>query len=112
MAAMYVAAAMGMFPMTPGDPTFQLTAPFFEEIRLDVGGGKEFVIKANGVSSENIYIQSATLNGGNFERTWLSYEEIARGGELTYQMGSEPFQVGREFSLHALHVRLCGLHGL
>lgn len=89
MAAMYVAAAMGLIAMTPGDPTFQLTSPFFEEVRLDVGGGKEFVIKAGGVSADSYYIQSATLNGKEFNRTWLSYDEIARGGELCYQMGAE-----------------------
>lgn len=90
MASMYVAAAMGLFPMTPGDPTFQLTSPFFEEMRLDVGNGKEFIIRANNTSPTNKYIQSATLNGAAFERTWLSYDEISRGGVLCYRMGSEP----------------------
>ena len=48
------------------------------------------MIKANNTSAENKYIQSATLNGENFERTWLTYEEISRGGEICYEMGSEP----------------------
>ncbi|HIZ43234.1 MAG TPA: glycoside hydrolase family 92 protein [Firmicutes bacterium] len=90
MASALVAAYMGLFPVCPGDPTFQITSPVFEEIRLDVGNGKEFVIKANNTSAENKYIQSATLNGENFERTWLTYEEISRGGEICYEMGSEP----------------------
>ena len=90
MASMYVAAAMGLFPVTPGDPTFQLTSPFFEEIRLDVGNGREFVIQSNNVSHENKYIQSATLNGTSFDRTWLSYDEISRGGVLHYEMDKDP----------------------
>ncbi len=90
MASAYVAAAMGLFPVTPGDPTFQITSPFFEEIRLDVGNGKEFVIQADHASYDNKYIQSATLNGAAFERTWLDYEEISRGGTIRYVMGSEP----------------------
>ncbi len=90
MASAYVAAAMGLFPVTPGDPTFQITSPFFEEIRLDVGNGKEFVIQADNVSYDNKYIQSATLNGAGFERTWLDYEEISRGGTIRYVMDSEP----------------------
>lgn len=90
MASAFVAAAMGLFPVTPGDPTFQITSPFFEEIRLDVGNGKEFVIQADNVSYDNKYIQSATLNGEEFERTWLDYEEISRGGTLHYVMDSKP----------------------
>ncbi len=90
MASAYVAAATGLFPVTPGDPTFQITSPFFEEIRLDVGNGKEFVIQADNVSPDNKYIQSATLNGAEFERTWLDYEEISRGGTIRYEMDSEP----------------------
>ena len=90
MSAMYVAAAMGIFPMTPGDPTFQIGSPFFEKMTLDLGNGRTFVINAENVSSENYYIQSASLNGAALDRTWLDYGEIARGGEVTFTMGSEP----------------------
>ena len=49
MSAMYVAAAMGIFPMTPGDSTFQIGTPFFEKMTLDLGDGKTFVINAENV---------------------------------------------------------------
>lgn len=90
MAAMYVSAAMGLFPMAPGDTTFQVGTPFFEKITLDVGNGREFVIEANNVSSDNFYIQSATLNGESFDRTWVDYSEIIRGGTLKFEMGPTP----------------------
>lgn len=90
MAAMFVSAAMGIFPMTPGDTSFQIGTPFFEKITLDVGNGKTFVIKANNVSADNFYIQDATLNGKDFDRTWVDYSEIVRGGVLEFNMGSEP----------------------
>ncbi len=90
MAMMFVSAAMGIFPMTPGDPTFQIGSPFFEKMTLDVGNGKTFTIEANGVSDKNEYIQSATLNGVDFNRTWLDYSEITRGGVLSLQMGDQP----------------------
>ncbi len=89
MASMYVAAAMGLFPMTPGDTSFQIGSPFFEKVTLDVGNGKTFTIKANGVSPDNFYIQSATLNGKSFDRTWVDYSEIVRGGVLEFNMGDK-----------------------
>ena len=90
MSAMYVAAAMGIFPMTPGDSTFQIGTPFFEKMTLDLGNGKTFVINAENVSAGSYYIQSASLNGESLDRTWLDYSEIAQGGEVTFTMGSEP----------------------
>ena len=90
MSSMYVAAAMGLFPMTPGDTTFQIGSPFFEEVSLDVGGGRKFVIKANNVSPDNFYIQSGKLNGTNHNRTWVDYSEIIRGGVLEFEMGANP----------------------
>ncbi|MGB8451794.1 MAG: GH92 family glycosyl hydrolase [Anaerocolumna sp.] len=90
MASMYVAAAMGLFPMAPGDTTYQIGTPFFDKVTIDVGNGKQFVIEADDVSSDNYYIQSATLNGKSFDRTWIDYSEIIRGGTLNFQMGSSP----------------------
>ncbi len=90
MSAMYVAAAMGLFPLTPGDTTYQIGSPFFEKLTLDLGNGKTFTVEANNVSADNFYIQSATLNGKTFNRSWLDYSEIIRGGVLSFEMGSEP----------------------
>lgn len=90
MAGNFVAAAIGLYPMTPGDTTYQITSPFFEEVSIDLGNGKTFTVKANGVSSKNFYIQSAKLNGVDFNRSWIDYSEIARGGVLEFTMGDTP----------------------
>lgn len=90
MAAMYVAAAMGLFPMAPGDTTYQIGTPFFDKVTIDVGNGKQFIIEADHVSPQNYYIQSAELNGKSFNRTWIDYDEIIRGGTLKFQMGASP----------------------
>lgn len=90
MAMMFVSAAMGIFPMTPGDTTFQIGSPFFEKVSLDVGNNKTFTIVANNVSPDNMYIQSAKLNGKSHDRTWIDYSEITRGGVLEFNMGDQP----------------------
>ncbi len=90
MSSMYVSAAMGIFPMTPGDTSLQIGSPFFEKMTLDIGNGKTFTIEANNVSEDNFYIQSATLNGKSFDRSWIDYSEVMNGGTLSFEMGSEP----------------------
>lgn len=90
MSAMYLAATLGLFPFVAGDGTLQIGSPAYEKVTLNIGGGKTFTITASGVSRDNYYIQSATLNGKTFNRTWLDYSEIARGGEIVLNMGAEP----------------------
>ena len=41
-------------------------------------------------SDENIYIQSATLNGKPCEKHYLLYDDMVKGGKLVLQMGPEP----------------------
>lgn len=86
----YVLSAMGLYPVTPGSPTYVIGSPLLREVSINVGNGKQFRIKAINNSDENIYIQSATLNGKPLTRTWLNHEEIVSGGELVFQMGPEP----------------------
>jgi hypothetical protein len=50
------------------------------------------VIKANGVSAKNIYIQSATLNGRPYRRSWLAHRDVMAGGQLIFKMGQRPNQ--------------------
>ena len=41
-------------------------------------------------SPDNVYIQSATLNGHPIDRCWLDYKEIVAGGTLQLILGPKP----------------------
>ncbi len=86
----YILSSMGIYAVTPGLPVYTIGSPLFGEASIKVGKGKIFTIKAENNSHENKYIQSATLNGKIFNRTWISQDEITNGGELVFQMGPEP----------------------
>jgi len=49
--------------------------------------GKTFTIIANDASRENMYIQSAVLNGKKLDSFMFPAKELLRGGELILQMG-------------------------
>lgn len=59
---------------------------------IDLGGGKRFTVRATNLSSKNFYIQSVTLNGAPYDKTYLRHADIVKGGELTFAMGPEPNQ--------------------
>ena len=90
MSSWYVFSSIGLFPQCPGRPIFDICSPVFEEVTINVGSGKEFVIEAKNVSAKNKYIQSATLNGKPHNQAWINHADIVQGGKLVFQMGSRP----------------------
>ena len=97
MGGWFVIASMGLFEMNGAvtdDPTFDLTSPLFEEVNIHIdkmyNGGKPFVIKAKNNSGENIYIQSARLNGKALNVPKLKFKDVVAGGTLELEMGSVP----------------------
>jgi len=87
MSAWYVLAAMGLHPVCPGDTRQEITSPVFDKIQF----GK-FTIQAINNSPQNIYIQSARLNGKPFNQCYIDFKEIVEGGKLELVMGPTPNQ--------------------
>ncbi|MBR2331835.1 MAG: GH92 family glycosyl hydrolase [Alistipes sp.] len=90
MSAFYVFSAMGFYPVTAGLPYYVIGSPLFDKVSINLDNGKTFTVVAQNNSEENKYIQSATLNGQPFNRTYFSHEDITSGGELVLVMGNRP----------------------
>ncbi|MES2477111.1 MAG: GH92 family glycosyl hydrolase [Verrucomicrobiota bacterium] len=89
-AAWYVLSALGFYTVDPSSPNYVIGSPLFEKATIHLGGGKDLVIVAEGNSTENPYIQSATLNGKPWNKPWFSHADIADGATLVFKMGSAP----------------------
>jgi predicted alpha-1,2-mannosidase len=90
MSAWYVLSAAGFYPLTPGSRIYAIGSPLFPELRFTLENGKSFTIKARNVSDRNVYIQSATLNGKPYSKSFLLHDDLMAGGELVFQMGPNP----------------------
>lgn len=90
MSSWYVMSALGLYPVTPGTSQYAIGSPLFGKAVISLENGNTFTIVAENNSRENVYIQSATLNGQPFERNWIDHSEIMAGGELHFVMGPEP----------------------
>lgn len=91
MSAWYVLAASGVHPICPGNARYEITSPVFDRIEIKANGmDKAFVIETIGNSPDNIYIQSARLNGVPLGRSYVTYDEIVNGGKLELLMGNVP----------------------
>jgi predicted alpha-1,2-mannosidase len=90
MSAFAVFSQMGFYPVTPGYPSYNIGSPVFRDIKIQVGNGHVFEIRANGASDENKYIQSAKLNGRPLNQAWFDHRDMANGGLLELEMGNTP----------------------
>jgi putative alpha-1,2-mannosidase len=90
MSAWYALSSIGLYPMNPASAEYEIGSPVFEKATITISEGKTFVIKAENVSDKNRYIQSATLNGEDFNQTSMSHQQIVNGGTLHFVMGAEP----------------------
>ncbi|MBS4013444.1 MAG: GH92 family glycosyl hydrolase [Bacteroidetes bacterium] len=90
MSAWLIMSAMGFYPVTPGSPEYIIGTPWFPEMEIFLENGNIFKITANNVSKKNFYIQSATLNGTDYTKSYLSHRDIMSGGHLHFEMGSKP----------------------
>jgi len=86
----YVLSALGFYTVDPASPNYIIGTPLFDEAVVHMGDGKALVIQARNNSEQNMYIQSATLNGQPLNKPWFSHADIANGGKLVFEMGSQP----------------------
>jgi len=80
---------IGLYPMT-GQNFFLIGTPFFGDLRIDLGGNKSLEITSTGGDRVTApYVQSLQVNGQDWDRSWVSWDEIFRyGGRLDFVLGS------------------------
>ena len=89
MSAWYILSALGFYQMEPCGGRYYFGSPMIDSAELQVRDGL-FKIKVLDNSSENIYIQSIQLNGESLNERYITFEQIAKGGNLEIQMGHTP----------------------
>ncbi len=90
MSAWYVLSAMGFYPLTPGAGLYVIGSPVLRQARIHLENGRTFTVKAENLTAENKYIQSARLNGKPYNRSYLAHQTVMNGGELVFVMGPRP----------------------
>ncbi|WP_373518344.1 GH92 family glycosyl hydrolase [Pricia sp.] len=95
--ALGVLMGIGLFQVDGGagiDSGYEITSPIFDQVTINLNQayypGKNFVISTENNTSENNYIQSATLNGKNWEKYHFPRKVLTDGGELKITLGDRP----------------------
>ncbi|KAK4234555.1 glycoside hydrolase [Achaetomium macrosporum] len=83
-------AMMGLFP-NPGQDVYLITPPFFEEVNITHPLTRKTARVRNvgfdPSDAQNVYIQSATLNGKVYTKNWVDHSFFTEGKELVLTLG-------------------------
>lgn len=90
MSAWHVLSALGFYQVNPSHGVYVFGSPLFEKVTINLPEGKTFTIEAPAVSKDNKYIQSVRLNGEPYPKSYITYEDVMKGGTLTFEMGNKP----------------------
>jgi len=100
MGGVSVLMSMGLFSVkgTCGqEPVYEITSPVFDSVTIHLDNkyypGKTFKVITKNNSRENMYIQSAKLNGKPLKTFWFYHKDLAAGGELEITLGPKPNKV-------------------
>ncbi|HEV2637085.1 MAG TPA: lectin [Actinocrinis sp.] len=88
MSAWYVWSAMGFYPETPGTSDLALGSPLFTNVTVTLGNGSTININAPQAADNAPYVQSATLNGANWNNAYLPESFATSGGTLNLTLGT------------------------
>jgi predicted alpha-1,2-mannosidase len=90
MSAWYILSSIGFYPVNPANGAYVFGSPVFDTVQIELPQGKSFTILAENNSPENIYIQTAELNGISYSKSFITHKDILNGGILKFVMGSQP----------------------
>ena len=86
MSSWFVLSSMGIYPIAPGSPYYEIGTTKNSESILQLNNGKSFCIKSINNDTYGNIIISMKLNGAPYNKLYLEHSDILEGGvlEITY----------------------------
>ena len=111
LASWYVWAALGLFPVTPGEANLALASPLFPSETITLPDGRRLVEEAPGARASRPYVHALTVTGltrpatgapactaahgnsdtaGSWDMPWLPASVLNTGGTLRFALSGTP----------------------
>jgi len=81
---------LGLYPVNPVSGEYQLCSPLFDKSTLQLPGGKNWEIVCHKTTSTAMYIQRIQLNGKLYDKNFITYQQIIRGGKMEIWLIEKP----------------------
>jgi predicted alpha-1,2-mannosidase len=90
MSAWAVWSMIGMYPANPATGEYVFGSPMFDEVAIKLAGNRQMIIRAKNNRKDRPYIQSVTLNGLPYSKTYIDHSVLMQGGILEFIMSDKP----------------------
>ena len=84
MSAWYILASLGLYQVEPASARYWISQPLFERTSIKVAGGT-FTIECPKRPSNHHKIKHIRLNGEVYSLPYINYQDIVKGGKLTFE---------------------------
>ncbi len=89
MSAWLIFTSLGFYPVAPGSNQYVLGRPFVESAVLHLPNGRSFTVNSENMSETRGFIKDVLLNGVSLDRSFITHEEVMKGGELKFIFSAE-----------------------
>jgi predicted alpha-1,2-mannosidase len=89
MSAWLIFTSLGFYPVAPGSNEYVLGRPFVQRAVLHLPNGRSLAIQSMNMTEDAGFLKDVLLDGISLDRSFVTHEELMKGGELTFVFGSE-----------------------
>ena len=100
MSAWYIFAAMGFYPVNPVSDEYLLCTPLFDTITLQLQN-RQLKIVCKKQSPQSVYIKKVQWNGKQYDKNFIRYADIMKGGLIEIELADTPTQWGSKINNRA-----------
>ncbi|MVZ61670.1 GH92 family glycosyl hydrolase [Sphingobacterium humi] len=90
MSAWAVWSMMGLYPASPVNGEYVFGSPVLDQADIQMPNGKTFRITARNNGPKQLYIKSIRLNGKKYTKSYITHQDMLKGGELIFEMSAKP----------------------
>ena len=89
MSAWLIFTSLGFYPVAPGSNQYVLGRPFVDRAVLHLPNGNMLTIESAGLSEDHGFVKDVLLNGKSLDRSYVTHEELMKGGNLKFIFSDE-----------------------
>ncbi|MBE8713427.1 GH92 family glycosyl hydrolase [Sphingobacterium hungaricum] len=90
MSAWYVFSAIGIYPLNPISGVYVFGSPMMDKATINLPNQKQLVIDVKNQAKENSYIKSIKVNGVAYAKSYITYDDLLKGGNIEIEMSNKP----------------------
>ena len=90
MSAWYIFNCMGFYPTAPSSNIYNIGSPALAAVTMYLDNGKQVKVTTENWSKENVYVEKMLLNGKEYDKSYITYDDIRNGADIHFVMSATP----------------------